>query len=1014
VSGLPGGVVTFLFSDIEGSTRLVKTLRERYPQVLAEHRRLVRAAVAAHGGHEVDAQGDAFFVVFGGAKQAVLCALEVQRALAGHEWPAGARVRVRIGIHTGQAVPAGGAYTGLAVHRAARICAAARGGQVLISSSTQILVEDEEEELGFTLLDLGERRLKDLDRPVRLFQLAAADLDTPIPPVAEPRGRGQADGAGRHNLPVPLTSFVDREQARAGLERLLGQVRLVTLTGTGGAGKTRLAVETGARLVQRFPDGVWLADLASVSDPGLVAVQAMEALGVRQAGDVPVIEALRVRLRSADLLLVLDNCEHLVDACATLAGELLRSSPGLRVLATSREPLGVAGEVTYPVRPLDLPPDPADVRASAAAPAVRLFLDRGSAARGGEGAGAVASVEVAERICRKLDGLPLAIELAAARLGTLSAVEIEANLADRFRFLARRRPAAHPRHQALQATMDWSYELLSAAERRVLGELSVFAGSFGLEQAAVVCGLDEATALEVVDQLASKSLVSAETAEDGTRYRLLETVRQYAAARLATARGTEAARQRHALAFLALAERERELAVLSREHDNFRAALEWSLSAGSPAAPRLAMALGPFWLARGLLQEGRDLLERALAQGPSDGRQRACLLRLLGTLLFEAGDLDRAESVLSEGSAAAASVGASAEQARISIQLTDLHKIHQVPGGGDAGAQEECAAAIAVLDAEGDLAGLAEAWLLAGKLRFDRAEWPGTQEAWERAIAYARQSGNHRARMMASHSLGTVFVMLPVPADAAVDRVEQLLQETRGEPWGEAGQLLSLSVLYAYLGRMADARAAVTRSRAMFSRLGAEISLAYSAVTAGQIERVAGDPVAAERYWREGYEAFRDMGSRGYFSNIAVLLAEALCTQGRLDEAQQMIDEAQPVVAPGDTSFRVVWQSTRARILARRGQLDLATSAMAEAEALISATSWALDQAMVLAAGAEVNWLAGSPERGLACVRAALQIYEDKHVVPVAEQLRAALASLPAYPDPGDPELDPGDGAQGA
>ena len=999
MSGLPGGVVTFLFSDIEGSTRLVKMLRERYPQVLAEHRRLVRAAVAAHGGHEVDAQGDAFFVAFGGAKQAVLCALEVQRALAGHDWPAGARVRVRIGIHTGQAVPAGGAYTGLAVHRAARICAAARGGQVLISSSTQNLVDDEEEELGFTLLDLGERRLKDLDRPVRLFQLAAADLDTPIPPVEEPRGRGQADGATRHNLPVPLTSFVDREQARAGLERLLGQVRLVTLTGTGGAGKTRLAVETGARLVHRFPDGVWLADLASVADPGLVAAQVMEALGVRQAGDVPVIEALRVRLRSADLLLVLDNCEHLVDACATLAGELLRSSPGLRVLATSREPLGVAGEVTYAVRPLDLPPDPADARASAAAPAVRLFLDRGSAARGGEGAG-VASVEVAERICRKLDGLPLAIELAAARLGTLSAVEIEANLADRFRFLARRRPAAHPRHQALQATMDWSYELLSAAERRVLGELSVFAGSFGLEQAAVVCGLDEATALEMVDQLASKSLVTAETAEDGTRYRLLETVRQYAAARLAAARGTEAARQRHALAFLALAERERELAVLSREHDNFRAALEWSLSAGSPTAPRLATALGPFWLARGLLQEGRDLLERALAQGPSDGRQRACLLRLLGTLLFEVGDLDRAESVLSEGSAAAASVGASAEQARISIQLTDLHKIHQVPGGSDVGAQEECAAAIAVLDAEGDLAGLAEAWLLAGKLRFDRAEWPGTQEAFERAIGYARQSGNHRARMMASHSLGTVFVMLPVPADTAVDRVERLLQETRGEPWGEAGQLLSLSQLYAYLGRMADARTAVARSRVMFSGLGAKISLAYSAVTAGQIERVAGDPVAAERYWREGYEAFRDMGSRGFFSNVAVLLAEALCTQGRLDEAQQMIDEAQAVIASGDTSFRVVWQSTRARILARRGQPDLATPAMAEAEALISATSWALHQAMVLAASAEVNWLAGSPERALACVRAALQIYEEKQVVPLAEQLRAALASLPADPDP--------------
>ena len=283
----------------------------------------------------------------------------------------------------------------------------------------------------------------------------------------------------------------------------------------------------------------------------------------------------------------------------------------------------------------------------------------------GPGSG-VAPVAVAERICRKLDGLPLAIELAAARLGTLSAAEIEAHLADRFRFLAYRRPAADPRHQALRAAMDWSYDLLSAEERRVLGELSVFAGTFGLAQAAEVCsGGDRLAALEVIDRLASKSLVAAEPAEDGTRYRLLDTVRYYAADRLAEAGGTEAARQRHAAAFLSLAERERELAVLARDQDNFRAALEWSLSRGDPAGPRLARALGDFWLGRGLLQEGRDWLERALAQHPADQRLRADLLRLLGTVLCEAGELERAEAVLSEGSEVAAAAGAVAVQARI-------------------------------------------------------------------------------------------------------------------------------------------------------------------------------------------------------------------------------------------------------------------------------------------------------------------------------------------------------------
>jgi len=293
----PSGAVTFLFSDIEGSTRLVKALRERYAPVLAEHRQLVRAAIAGHGGHEVDTQGDAFFAVFGEAKQAVLCALEVQRSLAAHDWPPGTRVRVRMGIHTGHSIPADGMYTGLAVHRAARICAAARGGQVLISQATQTLVEDEEEgeEQGFTLADLGEHHLKDLDRPVRLFQLAAAGLEPPDERVTGPDGQdGPAAGpaAGVHGWPAALTSFIGRAAQVAEVAGLLGEFRLVTVTGPGGAGKTRLAGEVARSAAARFADGVWLVELGPVQDPAQVASVVAAALGVREQPGLSAADAV--------------------------------------------------------------------------------------------------------------------------------------------------------------------------------------------------------------------------------------------------------------------------------------------------------------------------------------------------------------------------------------------------------------------------------------------------------------------------------------------------------------------------------------------------------------------------------------------------------------------------------------------------------------------------------------------------------------------------------------------------
>jgi predicted ATPase/DNA-binding SARP family transcriptional activator len=798
----------------------------------------------------------------------------------------------------------------------------------------------------------------------------------------------------RHNLPAPLTSFVGRDADLARLERLLGEARLVTLTGPGGAGKTRLAVEAGTRAIELFPGGVWLADLAGIAGAELVAARVMEALGVRQDHDVPVMEALRYRLGSAETVLLLDNCEHLLNACAGLADALLRSSPGLRVLATSREPLGLPGEVTYQVRPLAVPSEDPDADLGAAtAPAVRLFLDRASAARGGSVAEA-GLVAAAGRICRKLDGLPLAIELAAARMGTLSAAEIEANLSDRFRFLAYRRPVADPRHQALRAAMDWSYELLSPDERGVLQQLSVFASSLGLAQAAEVCaGGDVAAALDVIDRLAGKSLVTAETAADGTRYRLLETVRQYAADRLAEAGGTQAARDRHVLAFLRLAQRERGLEVLSRDHDNFRAALAWSLAQGGQAGPRLAHALGGFWLARGMLAEGRDWLERALAQPLADQSLRADLLRLLGATLVESGALDWAEAVLAEGSAAAAAACAPALQARIGVLLADIRNMQ---GRGNAETVAECQAATVILQAEGDLEGLAEAWMLTGRARFWLDDPAAATQALERAISYARQSGHHRARMRASHWLAVTFRVLPVPADTAIARIEELLQAASGDLWAEADLLKPLCILYAYLGRAADARAALARSRAIFAGFGAKFALAESGIPAGVMEQALAAPAAAERYLREAHAALRAMSERRYFVTVTTGLAGALYAQGRFDEAQQMADEAQAADVPDADAWSGAL-NLRAMLLARRGQFPAARRLLAEAEALITPASSALTRAEVLKAKAEVDRLAGAPDQAAASLRAALRIYEDRRATQLGAQIRAALATIAVH-----------------
>ena len=458
--------------------------------MLADHHRLIRVGLVAYGGEEVITQGDEFSAVFASPRACAGAAVQMQRALVSHAWPAGERVRARMGIHSGEASQTAAGLAGPAVHRAARIAAVAHGGQVVVSAAAAGLLADCLP-AAVGLKDLGLHRLKDVGRPEQVFQLQAEGLRAAFPPL-----RSLDNPRLLTNLPAQVSSFIGREAELAEVRRLVGGSRLVTLTGAGGAGKTRLGLQVAAGLADGAGDGVWFADLAPLGDPDLVAVTVADVLGVRQEPGRPVLDTLVEAVAGRSLLVLLDNCEHVIGACAKLADALLRGCPNLALLATSREPLGIDGERVYRVPSMGIPADGDDAGAIRASEAVRLLADR-AAAQGVALAGDEPAAEVAGRICRRLDGIPLAIELAAARLRVMPAAELEARLDERFALLTGGSRAALPRQQTLRAMVDWSWELLTSAERAVLARLSVFAGGFGLAAAEAVAAGPDVPAGEV-------------------------------------------------------------------------------------------------------------------------------------------------------------------------------------------------------------------------------------------------------------------------------------------------------------------------------------------------------------------------------------------------------------------------------------------------------------------------------------------------------------------------------------
>jgi predicted ATPase/class 3 adenylate cyclase len=649
---LPTGTVTFLFTDIEGSTRLMTQLGEKYVDLQMAHHKMLRSAFRSNDGRELRTEGDSFFCVFASALDACQAAAVAQRSFTEHRWPEGAALRVRIGLHTGEAPLMGDEYIGLDVHHAARIAAAAYGGQVLISEATQALISGSlPPEL--TLRDLGMHRLRDLARIESLFQLVIEGVPDAFPALRT------LDGTP-NNLPIQLTSFVGRTDMVGAAKRLLEHTRLLTLTGPGGIGKTRLSLQVASETFDQFPQGVYFIPLSAVRDPEVISSVIAQSLGIPLTGNRVPHDAVVEHLRNKKVLLVMDNFEQLLPEAAGFPSSLLQASPDLKVIVSSRAALRAYGEQEFPVAPLGLPDAQArrSLEALSQFEAVKLFIERALAAKpdfqaSNENAPAIAG------ICERVDGLPLAIELAAARVKLFSPQALLGRLEKSLSALGTGSRDLPGRQQTLTGAIAWSYELLDAPAKRLMGRFSVFERGAGIDQAEAVCGPAGEIGMDVVtglDDLADQSLLRRIPDVEESRLLMLQTIREFGAERLAESGEGDVIRERHATVFAAMAEeaqgrlfgdgRKVELDRLERDIDNFRAALNWCISSRrTELALRLSAAMWRFWQMRGHLREGRGQLESVLAlpavhDHPDE--QRAAL-EAAGGIAYWQGDMAAAQ-----------------------------------------------------------------------------------------------------------------------------------------------------------------------------------------------------------------------------------------------------------------------------------------------------------------------------------------------------------------------------------
>jgi predicted ATPase/class 3 adenylate cyclase len=907
--GLPTGTLTFLFTDIESSTSLWEQNPERMRATMLRHDELIEAEVSENDGILVRprGEGDSRFAVFPLASDGVAAAVSIQRAFFKEDWPIESPLRVRMALHTGEADLHDGDYYGPAVNRCARIRGAAHGGQILLSLTTGSLVQDSLPD-GVSLRDLGEYNLRDIQRPERIFQLVIEGLPAEFPSL-------RADEGLHTNLPSVLSSFIGRGDEITQVKQLLQETRLLTISGAGGSGKTRLALQVGTQLVDRYAGGVWLVDLAPLTNPDLILKAIAGVFDIREEEGHSLLLTLTDALRTKSLLLILDNCEHLLEAVASLTQELIEAAPRLFILATSREPLGIVGERVWYIPPLSFPEalKSGEIKNIQDFDAIQLFINRAAIAKPTFKLHERNALPVAN-IVKKLEGNPLAIELAAARVKVLPVKEIDERLDVCFRLLTSSSRTVHPRQQTLRALIDWSYNLLSEKERILLRRLGIFKGGWTLAAAEAVCSSDEIDTWEVLDLLTSlvdKSLAVPELIEDRQRYRYLEMIRQYAVEHLEESGEKEEIARKHANYYLSLAEESYQelwgprqaywLALLRSEHDNLRSALEWMRLDPNQAEMMLRMtgALWRFWDIHGHISEGLSWMEHSLEANPNaPPGMRAHAMRGAGYLARQQGDYARAKSLHEKSLALYKEIQ---DKRGIARALAALGEILWL-AGDPKGALELNNESLALHYELGDKAGVAASLEHLGVVARDHGNYSHARELLEESLKIQRQLGNRLNTASCLNNLALVAYLL-CEYKQAVPLFDEALEIYRelNDRWGISETMISLGNVAKDRGDFKQAMALYNQSLELKQELGDKHGVARGITGLAEVAFYQGNYPLAKQLGEQSLGMYKERGAkRGMFVSIMVL-AVAETYQGNIEQAESLVKEGLALSTEIDT-----------------------------------------------------------------------------------------------------------------